>query len=72
MVAGRFTKLASDQKYSRDVAWAVGIVRMAGNADKTVFGERARRPRRADHFQRTTDGPARGGYASDRSTQEAS
>ena len=39
-MARGLTKLAKDGKYSRHIPWPVWVVRVAGNADKSIFGER--------------------------------
>ena len=41
VMARRLTKPAKDGKYSGDIPWPVWVVRVAGNADKSIFGERA-------------------------------
>jgi hypothetical protein len=44
VMARGLTKLAKDGKYSGDVPWPVWVVRMAGNADKSIFGQRTSCP----------------------------
>ncbi len=44
MVTCCFTKLAQDRKNSRYISRAVGVSRVAGSTDKTVFGKRTRCP----------------------------
>jgi hypothetical protein len=40
VMAWGLTKLAKNGKYSRDIPWPVWVVRVAGNADKSIFGQR--------------------------------
>ena len=49
-----FTKLTKDVKYSRHIPRSIWIVRMAGNADKSIFGEGAGCPRRLTLFRKPT------------------
>ena len=40
VMAWGLTKLAKDGKYGGDIPWPVWEVRVAGNADKSIFGQR--------------------------------
>ena len=40
VMASGVTKLAKDGKHSRHIPWPVRVVRVAGNADKSIFSER--------------------------------
>jgi hypothetical protein len=40
VMARGLTKLAKDGNYSGDIPWPVWVVRMAGNADKSIFRQR--------------------------------
>ncbi len=40
VMAPGFTKAAQDGMYGRDVPWPVWVVRMAGNAHESIFGQR--------------------------------
>jgi hypothetical protein len=44
VMAGGLTKLAKDGKYNCNPPWPVWVVRMAGNADKSIFGQRTSCP----------------------------
>jgi hypothetical protein len=44
VMAWGLTKLTKNIKYSGYIPWPVWVVRVAGNADKSIFGERTGRP----------------------------
>ena len=44
VMAWGFTKLAKDVKNSGHIPWPVWVVWVAGNADKSIFGDRTGRP----------------------------
>jgi hypothetical protein len=44
VMARGLTKLAQDGKYSQDIPRPVWVVRVAGNADKSIFGQSTGRP----------------------------
>jgi hypothetical protein len=44
VMAWGFTKPAKDSKHSRNVPRPIRVVRVAGNANKSIFGERTRCP----------------------------
>jgi len=44
VMAWGLAQLAKDGKYGCDISWTIWVVRVAGNADKSIFGDRTGGP----------------------------